>query len=104
MHVLTACCPCALQAANRVNFNQPEEEFLDGDDVVGLGVLGKEGSGRLRIQVRALALGRSLSFIPSPRHPWCTTLQNASEGVSVPWNLPCTSLVIVCTCCSGLCV
>ena len=39
------------QAANRVNFNQPEEEFLDGDDVVGLGVLGKEGSGRLRAQV-----------------------------------------------------
>lgn len=41
---------CA-QAANRVNFNQPEEEFLDGDDVVGLGVLGKEGSGQLRAQV-----------------------------------------------------
>ncbi len=39
------------QAANRVNFNQPEEEFLDGDDVVGLGVLGKEGSGQLRAQV-----------------------------------------------------
>lgn len=34
-----------------MNFNQPEEEFLDGDDVVGLGVLGKEGSGRLRAQV-----------------------------------------------------
>jgi hypothetical protein len=43
---------CA-QAANRVNFNQPEEEFLDGDDVVGLGVLGKEGSGQLRAQVTA---------------------------------------------------
>lgn len=37
------------KAANRVNFNQPEEEYLDGDEVVGLGVLGKEGSGRLRI-------------------------------------------------------
>lgn len=44
------CSACA-QAANRVNFNQPEEEFLDGDDVVGLGVLGKEGSGQLRAQV-----------------------------------------------------
>jgi hypothetical protein len=42
-----------MQAANRINFNQPEEEFLDGDDVVGLGVLGKEGSGRLRAQVGA---------------------------------------------------
>mmetsp|Transcript_20589 Transcript_20589/g.49016 ORF Transcript_20589/g.49016 Transcript_20589/m.49016 type:complete len:497 (-) Transcript_20589:41-1531(-) len=34
---------------NRINFNQPEEEFLDGDEVVGLGVLGKEGTGRLRV-------------------------------------------------------
>jgi len=23
-----------------VNFNQPEEEFIDGDDVIGLAVLG----------------------------------------------------------------
>lgn len=37
------------KAANRMNFNQPEEEYIDGDEVVGLGVLGKEGSGRLRI-------------------------------------------------------
>ncbi len=41
-----------------MNFNQPEEEFLDGDDVVGLGVLGKEGSGRLRAQVSLF------SFLP----------------------------------------
>lgn len=32
-------------------FNQPEDEFLDGDEVVGMGTLGKEGSGRLRMQV-----------------------------------------------------
>lgn len=37
------------KAANRVNFNQPEDEFIESDDVMGLGVLGKEGSGRLRI-------------------------------------------------------
>ena len=38
------------QAANRINFNQPEEEYMDGDEVMGLGVLGKgQGSGRLRI-------------------------------------------------------
>mmetsp|Transcript_32954 Transcript_32954/g.83657 ORF Transcript_32954/g.83657 Transcript_32954/m.83657 type:complete len:498 (-) Transcript_32954:312-1805(-) len=37
------------KAANRVNFNQVEEEYIDGDEVVGLGMLGKEGSGRLRI-------------------------------------------------------
>ncbi len=36
-----------------MNFNQPEEEFIDGDDVIGLGVLGKEGSGRLRMQAQA---------------------------------------------------
>lgn len=29
--------------ANRVNFNQVEEEFLDGDETVGLGVLGSKG-------------------------------------------------------------
>ena len=40
----------ALQAANRMLFNQPEDEFLDGDEVVGMGTLGKEGSGRLRMQ------------------------------------------------------
>jgi len=29
---------------------QPEEEYMDGDEVIGLGVLGKgQGSGRLRI-------------------------------------------------------
>ncbi|KAL6749957.1 U4/U6 small nuclear ribonucleoprotein [Haematococcus lacustris] len=37
------------KAANRMNFNQAEEEYIDGDEVVGLGLLGKEGSGRLRI-------------------------------------------------------
>ena len=38
------------QAANRMLFNQAEDEFLDGDEVVGMGTLGKEGSGRLRMQ------------------------------------------------------
>lgn len=37
------------KATNRVNFNQQEEEFFDGEESIGLGVLGKEGSGRLRI-------------------------------------------------------
>jgi len=40
------------KAANRMNFdfNKPEEEYIDGDEVIGLGVLGsKEGSGRLRV-------------------------------------------------------
>lgn len=34
--------------ANRMMFNQAEEEVHDGEDTMGLGVLGKEGSGRLR--------------------------------------------------------
>ena len=29
-----------------MNFNQAEEEYIDGEDTVGLGTLGKEGSGR----------------------------------------------------------
>lgn len=41
-----------MQAANRMLFNQAEDEFLDGDEVVGMGTLGKEGSGRLRMQAR----------------------------------------------------
>ena len=34
--------------ANRMAFNQAEDEFIDGEDTIGLGVIGKEGSGRLR--------------------------------------------------------
>ena len=29
-----------------MNFNQAEEEYIDGEDTIGLGTLGKEGSGR----------------------------------------------------------
>lgn len=36
------------KAANRMNFNQAEDEFHDGEDTIGLGVINKEGSGRLR--------------------------------------------------------
>ena len=34
-----ACC-------SRMHFNQAEEEYIDGEDTIGLGTLGKEGSGR----------------------------------------------------------
>ncbi|KAI7842324.1 hypothetical protein COHA_003964 [Chlorella ohadii] len=34
--------------ANRMMFNKVEDEFMDGEDTIGLGVIGKEGSGRLR--------------------------------------------------------
>ena len=45
-----------MQAANRMLFNQAEDEFLDGDEVVGMGTLGKEGSGRLRMQASCHSL------------------------------------------------
>lgn len=34
--------------ANRMLFNQAEDEFIDGDEAIGLGAIGKEGSGMLR--------------------------------------------------------
>lgn len=34
--------------ANRMLFNQAEDEFIDGDEAIGLGAIGKDGSGRLR--------------------------------------------------------
>lgn len=39
------------KAANRLNFdfNVAEDEYLDGDEVVGLGAINKEGTGRLRL-------------------------------------------------------
>jgi hypothetical protein len=39
------------KAANRMNFdfNVAEDEYIDGDEVVGLGSINKEGSGRLRL-------------------------------------------------------
>lgn len=36
------------KAANRIKFGEAEEEFLDGEEVVGLGMIGKDGSGKLR--------------------------------------------------------
>ena len=67
-----------MQAANRMLFNQAEDEFLDGDEVVGMGTLGKEGSGRLRMQVRkrlsrkacprAAQTWKGLTRMHMPRH------------------------------------
>lgn len=39
------------KAANRLNFdfNKAEDEYIDGDEIVGLGTINKEGSGRLRL-------------------------------------------------------
>ena len=42
------------RAQNRVNFNQAEEEIMDGEDSVGLGLIGEGGAGgmgKLRLQV-----------------------------------------------------
>eukprot|EP00878_Enallax_costatus_P019722 GHUV01020815.1.p1 GENE.GHUV01020815.1~~GHUV01020815.1.p1 ORF type:complete len:423 (+),score=111.92 GHUV01020815.1:457-1725(+) len=39
------------KAANRMNFdfNVAEDEYIDGDEVVGLGTINKDGTGRLRL-------------------------------------------------------
>lgn len=37
---------------NRVQFNQAEEEIIDGDEMVGMGMVGQENSGRLRVQMK----------------------------------------------------
>lgn len=34
--------------ANRMKFNEAEEEVIDGEETLGLGTIGKEGAGRLR--------------------------------------------------------
>ncbi len=46
------------KAANRMIFNQAEDEFHDGEDTIGLGVIGKEGSGRLRAVRRGGVVGK----------------------------------------------
>lgn len=56
------------QAANRMLFNQAEDEFLDGDEVVGMGTLGKEGSGRLRMQASQIVLVLHLQTDAGRRH------------------------------------
>lgn len=51
--LLSPCChPLQMRkAANRLNFdfNKAEDEYIDGDEIVGLGTINKEGSGRLRL-------------------------------------------------------
>eukprot|EP01023_Acetabularia_acetabulum_P036641 TRINITY_DN34652_c0_g1_i7.p2 TRINITY_DN34652_c0_g1~~TRINITY_DN34652_c0_g1_i7.p2 ORF type:complete len:448 (-),score=92.12 TRINITY_DN34652_c0_g1_i7:23-1366(-) len=50
--------------ANRMAFNKMEEEYIDGEDVIGMGMLGKEGSGRLKLHAqqaqRALKISRKV--------------------------------------------
>jgi len=54
------------KAANRIKFNEAEEEFLDGEEVVGLGMVGKDGSGKLRkLQVGGLFIPSCVSAGPS---------------------------------------
>ncbi|KAG1662685.1 hypothetical protein FOA52_014611 [Chlamydomonas sp. UWO 241] len=66
------------KAANRVNFNQAEEEYLDGDEIIGLGTLGsKEGSGRLRVVAKEQKMKLSAKTAKK------VARQNASRGGAV---------------------
>ena len=44
--------------ANRMKFNEVEEEFIDGDETYGLGMLGKDGHGKLKLIQAASKLAR----------------------------------------------
>jgi Prp31 C terminal domain len=48
-----------MKQANRMQFGTAEEEYIDGDEMYGLGMLGKDGHGKLKImQVRLQACER----------------------------------------------
>ena len=73
--------------ANRINFNQAEEEFLDGDETVGLGVLGAKGQVRclrgLTLQLPALLRPsgrcRSPNACLCPQHPSAHTVERSDD-------------------------
>lgn len=68
-------------ATNRVRFNLPEEEFIDGDDVIGLGVLGKEGSGRLRMVSKQQKMKLTAKTAKKYKR-YATTGSGATGGIS----------------------
>jgi hypothetical protein len=84
--------------ANRLNFdfNKAEDEYIDGDEVVGLGRINKEGSGRLRLvasqqKVRGpqgadLPAGANHMLAPYAAHPGQTaaTAANSCGGFAKP--------------------
>ena len=47
-----------MKQANRMQFGTAEEEYLDGDETYGLGMLGKEGHGKLKLMQTASSLGK----------------------------------------------
>ena len=67
-------------ATNRIRFNQPEEEFIDGDEVIGLGVLGKEGSGRLKMVSKQQKM--KLSAKTAKKYKRYTSSSGATGGIS----------------------
>ena len=48
------------KAQNRLAFGKQEQEVIDGDEMVGLGMLGTEGNKRLRVTAKASKLGAKL--------------------------------------------
>lgn len=68
-------------ATNRIRFNQPEEEFIDGDEVIGLGMLGKEGSGRLKMVSKQQKMKLSAKTAKKYKH-YSTSSSGATGGIS----------------------
>ena len=48
------------KAQNRLAFGKQEQEVIDGDEMVGMGMLGQDGNKRLRIVAQASKLGKKL--------------------------------------------
>jgi U4/U6 small nuclear ribonucleoprotein PRP31 len=42
-----------MKQANRMEFGKAEEEYIDGDEMFGLGMLGKDGHGKLKVMQAA---------------------------------------------------
>ena len=47
-----------MKQANRMQFGTQEEEYIDGDEMYGLGMLGKDGHGKLKVMQAASKLSK----------------------------------------------
>ena len=60
-----------MKQANRMEFGKAEEEYVDGDEMFGLGMLGKDGHGKLKVMQAASKITKREKL-----------LQRAANGVT----------------------
>jgi U4/U6 small nuclear ribonucleoprotein PRP31 len=60
-----------MKQANRMQFGKAEEEYVDGDEMFGLGMLGKDGHGKLKVMQAASKITKREKL-----------LQRAANGVT----------------------